>query len=239
MSKKTFRNLVIIWLICGTTMVGAGEIAVIEIAESWATESGSGFALDLFTEINKVVDLPLEITPVPFSRAIKMFKEKQATCYLGGDKKAAWDYMNMHALESTPFFEGRVEVFTLRSQPIISSVDTLKTKIIGVQRAVHSLMKNLKHLELNYATVNSTLQNYFKLQKGRIDAFIGYGEHLPSEMSASIHNDPGFVLYANNESLVCHVTKSNQRIIDTFNKGLAEIKSNGTFQALYKKYFGM
>ncbi len=237
MSKNILRHILTIYVICCTTIVWADEIVVIETEESWANKSGSGFALELFNEINKVVDLPLKITPAPFARAIKIFQKKQAECYLGGDKKAAWDYMNIHALESTPFFEGRVEVFTLHYQPTISSVDTLKTKIIGVQNAVHSLMRNIQHLKLNFEVVNTSLQNYKKLQRGRIDAFIGYGAHLPASIADSIHSDPGFVLYANKESLVCHSTINNQKIIDTFNKGLAEIKANGTYQALYNKYF--
>ncbi len=239
MSFNIFKYILIIFFFFSSTVILADEIVVIEIEDGWADKSGNGFALELFNEIDKVIDLPLELTPVPFARAIRMFQVKKAVCYLGGDETAAWDFLKTKVITSSAFLEGRIEVFTLRSQLKISDVKTLKMKKVGVQRSVHSLMEKLDHLKLDFDIVNSTLQNYKKLQMGRIDAFIGYKEHLPGNIIDSIHNDPGFVLYASKESLVCHENKNTQSIIEKFNKGLTEIKVNGTFQTIYKKYYGL
>jgi polar amino acid transport system substrate-binding protein len=119
----------------------------------------------------------------------------------------------------------------------IKSLDDLQGKRIGVQRGTTGadLAATVKGAELSRYEIIDDAFN--ALAADRVDAVVN--DFAVSAYAATKRDD--FVIAAQvptDEGYGFVFSKENTALRDAFNKGLAEVKANGTYDQIYEKWFG-
>lgn len=232
--SQIIKKLSCIFIIIFSTNAQSVSLTM-QLIEGWVEENEKGFALEVFNAINNEVKIPFELYKMPTARAFRYFSQQKTNCFLGGDKKAAYEMLNINVLASEPFLTTSMIIMTATSQPKISSLKQLEGKTLGVEFGV-----NLNIFDVDFSKIQIAYGHYKNqlqmLALNRLDARIGYYPDKESTLK-NIHFDRNLVLYSNDDSLICHVTEENRQLISRFNLGLRTIKQNGVFKKLWNKYF--
>ena len=204
--------------------------------KGWVLPDGSGYAHEIFKAVNQETSLNVSLSIVPLARAINHFQKHKVDCFLGGDKKIFYDLAKLNVLSSEQFLETNFVISTLKTSPLISSIEQLEGKNIGVERGIDTgiLKDDFSQVNINAGMFSNQLE---MLKLGRISAILGYypdQTHIFDEL----HFDPDFIQYSYSDRLNCVVSEGNKEIIMRFNQGLAKIKAKGIYQKIYNKYFG-
>jgi polar amino acid transport system substrate-binding protein len=143
---------------------------------------------------------------------------------------------------SDPYFEAK-QLILVPNQSDVTSLKDLKGKRIGVQTATtgefavqQAFGKTYKLLK-GYDDTPTAIDD---LKLGRLDAVVAdngvvmeYVKKL-GKGKFKVVEDPAF----KPEYYGIIVKRGNQELLDKINKGLKKIKSNGTYNQIYRKYFG-
>ncbi|OYD08059.1 basic amino acid ABC transporter substrate-binding protein [Paludifilum halophilum] len=151
------------------------------------------------------------------------------------DRKKNYDF-------SDPYFEAKQLILVPESSKS-DSLQDLKGKKIGVQAATTGEEVVKKAFGKTYQGLrgyDSTPAAIDDLGNGRVDAVVAdngvvkeYMKRLP-EGQFKIVEDDSF----EPEQYGIAVQKGNQEVLDKINSGLKTIKKDGTYDQIYKKYFG-
>ncbi|MFC3150842.1 transporter substrate-binding domain-containing protein [Litoribrevibacter euphylliae] len=213
----------------------ATNVAVQELS-GWYLTDGTGFANEVFQAVDREVPLNAQVRALPLIRAIYSFKENKSDCFIGGDKKIFNDLAQLQVRSSELFLEVHYVISTLKSEPMISSLAQLKGKRIGVERGI-----DINILKDDFSDVKVELglfESHLKMLKlNRISAILGYYPDHHNVLNQT-HFDPNFIQYSYTDRLNCSVDPKNEEIINKFNMGLKAIKESGTYDRIWKKYFG-
>ncbi|WP_193014167.1 MULTISPECIES: arginine ABC transporter substrate-binding protein [Gammaproteobacteria] len=124
----------------------------------------------------------------------------------------------------------------------ISDVASLKGKQIGVQNGTtHQKFINEQHKEMKTVPYDSYQNAVLDLKNGRIEAIFGdtavVNEWLKKNPELGIVGDKVADPNYFGTGLAIAVRKGNADLQDKLNKALAEVKADGTYDVIYKKWF--
>lgn len=204
------------------------------------TEEFEGFDVDLMKEIGKRMGLEVEFVNVAWEGIIPglVAHKYDVICSamtITEERKKQVDF-------SDPYFEAWQVIVVRADNTDISKAEDLAGKVVGVQIGTtgqfvaEDLVKS--GIEFEIKTYDTTPDALLDLKNGNIDAVIidnGVAEK-------ALKNNPdvykivgGKLSY---EEYGIAVAKDNPELLKAINKALKEIKEDGTYDKIYKKWFG-
>ena len=143
---------------------------------------------------------------------------------------------------SSPYFDA-VQLIAVKADAKVSKLDDLKPLKVGVQNGTtgeEAVSKLQGKNSPNIKRFESTPLALKELEAGGVDAVvadngvvINYVANNAGSKFKTV-SDPNFTP----EQYGIAVKKGNADLLAKLNKGVADIKADGTYEAIYKKYFG-
>jgi polar amino acid transport system substrate-binding protein len=143
---------------------------------------------------------------------------------------------------TAPYFDA-VQLIAVKATSKVAKFDDLKKLKVGVQTGTtgdEAVTKLLGKTNTNVKRFESTPLALKELEAGGVDAVvadngvvINYVTNNPGAKFKTVA-DKAFVP----EQYGFAVKKGNAELLDKLNKGLADIKADGSYDAIYAKYFG-
>ncbi|MHA4988209.1 basic amino acid ABC transporter substrate-binding protein [Cetobacterium somerae] len=237
--KKIFKNLVLfLMLIMSTLTFAKGKLYVGTNAEFPPFEyldKGEvvGFDIDLVKAIGKKLDMEIVIKDMAFDGLIPALETNKIDIVIAG--MTASDERKMAVNFSNPYYTANQVIILNDNNNDIKTFDDLNGKLVGVMLGftgdvVVSEMKDVKSKKYNasYAAI-------MELQNNKIDAVV-----LDSETALNyVKNNKGLKLAETSgepEEYAIAISKKNSELLNKINTALDELKKDGTYETLLKKY---
>jgi two-component system sensor histidine kinase EvgS len=197
----------------------------------------SGFNVELLKEASKLAGYDGVFRLTPWDKAVKDLETGKIDAitgmYYSEERALKFDF-------SLPYILVSSGVFVPENSPVKSLKD-LEGLIIGVQNKdiMHDYaLKNLKKSKI--ITENDPIDTLRLLEKNKVDAVL-----LSSKIQGAYYlfeNKINNIRYFNtelNQLQYCFaVKKGNRKLIEKLNESLFILKTNGTYNRLYEKWFG-
>lgn len=206
--------------------------------EDEKTQEIVGFDVDLIKEIGKRIGLEVKIQPAAFDTIIQALNAKKFDCVVSAMTitEERLEQVNF----SDPYIDSDQSVAVKKGSQI-KSLEDLNGKIVGVQRGTTGELK-AQELKEKYGikeikSYDDTLMAFEDLKAGRVDAVVN---DYPVT-AYLVKKDPVFEIVAKiptGEKYGIAVRKDSEELLKAINKALAEIKEDGTYDRIYKKWFG-
>ena len=118
------------------------QTVVLPLVAWWVEEDGSGFMMEVYSAALQKAGLTPENRFRPLKRALAEYQNKKHDCFLGGDEKTMWDYLQIKVIAaSEPTIVSNFVAYTLKSQPKISSKKELEGKRVTHCRRLSTSVK--------------------------------------------------------------------------------------------------
>lgn len=197
----------------------------------------SGFNIDIMNAVSIQTGTNIEYYPMPWNQAVKALRSGQVDAIQGMKKtearKGTYEF-------SAPYFTSSQAIFVLKDNIYIRKVDDLEGRKVAVQRGdvATDLLSRVKQVQLIEA---DNQQEAIQLLTGeKVDAFVGNritGQYfLQKSRQQPLTKIVGEPLDATDYGVA--VMPENKGLLSVFNKGISQIKSDGTYQKIEKKWFG-
>ncbi|EKN66644.1 extracellular solute-binding protein [Neobacillus bataviensis LMG 21833] len=199
-----------------------------------------GIDIDLINAIAKNQDFKIELSPMDFGGIIPAMQANQLDVAIAGmsitdERKKVVDF-------STPYFDAGLTVVVKKDNSIIKSVDDLKGKTVAVKKGTTGAkyaVDNASKLEIKVVQFNDSPAMFQEVSNGNADALI---EDYPVISYAIAQKDLGLKIVGdrlNGDQYGIAVLKGqNKDLLEKINKGLAELKKDGTYDKIVKTYLG-
>ncbi|WP_100751676.1 transporter substrate-binding domain-containing protein [Vibrio salilacus] len=238
------RSLLI--LVFGAFITFLAQAATITAAQDpWAPfvqkdKANPGVSVEILTEALKSQGHQLDFKIMPWARALNEVKEGRvdvlvATWYTT-ERTSFLSYSDPYLENSLKFIKRAGDSFEY------NGMDSLNGKTVGIVRDYGYGDMFLGASNFNKPEANDLVGNAKKLLAKRIDLTLEDELVAKSTLSGAGMNLSDFEFTDNALSVnSLHITSglanpNHQMYIDAFNKGLAEIKTNGTFDKILVKY---
>ncbi|PLS05810.1 transporter substrate-binding domain-containing protein [Neobacillus cucumis] len=199
-----------------------------------------GIDIDLINAIAKNQGFKIELNPMDFGGIIPAMQANQLDVAIAGmsitdERKKVVDF-------STPYFDAGLTVVVKKDNSNIKSVDDLKGKTVAVKKGTTGAkfaQDNASKLGINVVQFNDSPAMFQEVSNGNADALI---EDYPVISYAIAQKDLGLKIVGdrlNGDQYGIAVLKGqNQDVLKKINKGLAELKKDGTYDKIVKSYLG-
>ncbi|WP_221075094.1 substrate-binding periplasmic protein [Agarivorans aestuarii] len=203
-----------------------------------------GFINAVIKAAFKTSNIHVKYRYLPWQRALSA---SQAGTYSATSYWAKKQQRNSHFLHSDPLWYGGSVLVSLSKNGEYNSLSSLQGKVIGAVRGYtysEEFWQLGKEEKYEIQEVNSDLQNLKKLLAGRIDAFIIDNvaasvlikNQLTPYQQAAISVSKNYIITASVHLLISRKTHRADLLLKSFNKGLQQIVSNGTYHKISLRY---
>lgn len=201
-----------------------------------------GFSHDILDAAAKSQNLKLEFTNTPFEGLFANVNKGDsdialASITINDERKQQLDF-------STPYFEAtQMIVTTQRAGDGIKTFNDLKNHTVSVQSATSGdlIMQDLQGKDSTNIKRFENMPLAFKeLQSGGVDAVVGDSSvvsfYVSQNPNAKLNTvvDPSFI---KEEYGFAFKKGRNDGLREAINKGLAQIKTDGTYDKIYQQWF--
>ena len=220
----------------GTIKVGTEPtFAPFEFADKDA-KNYDGFDMDLIRAIGQKLNRKVEIVNMGFDALIPALNSGNIDVAIAGmsiteDRKKAVDF-------SDPYYVSGLTVVVNKDNTAIKGINDLTNKKIAVQIGTTGADKAAKIQGTTVRAFNTNTEAFLELKNKNVDAVIidkPVAAYYLTKEPKSGAMMVGETMDA--ESYGMAMKKNNKRL-DKLNKVLAELKQNGEYDKLYKKWFG-
>ncbi|MGG3467625.1 transporter substrate-binding domain-containing protein [Neobacillus pocheonensis] len=199
-----------------------------------------GIDIELINAIAKNQGFKIELSPMDFGGIIPAMQANQLDVAIAGmsitdERKKVVDF-------STPYFDAGLTVVVNKDNSSIKSVDDLKGKKIAVKKGTTGAkyaQDNAAKLGITVVQFNDSPAMFQEVSNGNADALI---EDYPVISYAIAQKDLGLKIVGdrlNGDQYGIAVLKGqNQDLLKKIDKGLAELKKDGTYDKIIKTYLG-
>jgi glutamine transport system substrate-binding protein len=197
-----------------------------------------GIDIDLINAIAKNQNFKIELNPMDFGGIIPAMQANQLDVAIAGmsitdDRKKVVDF-------STPYFDAGLTVVVKKDNSTTKSVNDLKGKTVAVKKGTTGAkfaQDNASKLGINVVQFNDSPAMFQEVSNGNADALI---EDYPVISYAIAQKDLGLKIVGdrlNGDQYGIAVLKGqNKDLLEKINKGLAELKKDGTYDKIVKTY---
>jgi len=200
-----------------------------------------GFDIEVMKALADKIGIDVKFVPTPFEGIFNFLAQGDRDLLISAititdERKQTVDF-------SDPYFEASQLIAVPASNSTVQKFDDLKTLKIGVQSATtgDEVVQNLVGKNNpNIKRLDSTPLVLKELEAGGVDAVVAddpvVRNYITNNPSARLRvvSDASFP----KEYYGIAVRKGNTELLTQINKGLAEIKADGTFARINEKYFG-
>jgi ABC-type amino acid transport substrate-binding protein len=195
-----------------------------------------GFCIDIINEVCKRINEPCEYKPISFENQISSLNSGLIDITFSPSPiilTHSGDY-----IFSTPYMTSNGVFVALNSK--IKTIDDIKNKKIGTLRESH-----LEHILLQY-TSKGNIKTYPEISglmsaiaRGDVDALIlnvMLVKYFAYNKIVNFHIIGSPINLGNGYGIIA--LKKNAELINRINKALIQMENDGTYEGIYKKYFG-
>jgi len=207
--------------------------------ESMEGTTPVGFDVELATAIAKKLGLKLNVISTAWDGIIPGLKTKKYDVILSAmtitpDRKKQINF-------SSPYIDSDQSIAVVNNSPIKTQAD-LKGKVVGVQidttgqTTAEGIQKagGLKEIQ----KFDTILVAFEALEQGKVDAIIN-DYPVNSYVSTKRGKTKVIVKIKTNEQYGIGVNKTNTSLLSSINKALQQVRDDGTYTTIYKKWFGV
>ena len=199
-----------------------------------------GIDIDLIQAIAKDQGFTVELSPMDFGGIIPALQANQLDVAIAGmsitdERKKVVDF-------SEPYFDAGLTVVVNKDNTAVKSVDDLKGKTVAVKKGTTGAkyaQDNSKKLGIKVVQFNDSPAMFQEVSNGNAEALI---EDYPVISYAITQKDLGLQIVGerlNGDQYGIAVLKGkNQELLEQINKGLANLKEDGTYDEILKTYLG-
>jgi len=199
-----------------------------------------GIDIDLINAIAKNQGFKIELSPMDFGGIIPAMQANQLDVAIAG--MSITDERNKIVDFSEPYFDAGLTVIVKKDNTEIKSVDDLKGKTVAVKKGTTGAKyatDNATKLNIKVVQFNDSPAMFQEVSNGNADALI---EDYPVISYAIAQQDLGLKIVGdrlNGDQYGIAVLKGkNADLLEKINKGLAELKEDGTYDEIVKTYLG-
>lgn len=197
----------------------------------------SGFEYDVLMEIAKRQGFHLTFTPYTWEGLFDTLEKGQADIVSSGI--TITDERKQKMLFTDPHFETETVLLTHKDKPDMKKFTDMKGKKIAVQK--NTLQGNIVEqyggtpiaLETSWLAVKHTMTKQSDASLGDYGLFKYLSKNYEAE-GLVVVQDPS----STKEQLGFGVKKDNTALQAKLNQGLQQIKTDGTYERIYQKWFG-
>ncbi|MEH7506035.1 transporter substrate-binding domain-containing protein [Neobacillus drentensis] len=199
-----------------------------------------GIDIELINAVAKNQGFKIKLSPMDFGGIIPAMQANQLDVAIAGmsitdDRKKVVDF-------STPYFDAGLTVVVKKDNTSIQSVENLKGKKIAVKKGTTGAkyaQDNAAKLGITVVQFNDSPAMFQEVSNGNADALI---EDYPVISYAIAQKDLGLKIVGdrlNGDQYGIAVLKGqNEDLLKKINKGLEELKKDGTYDKIIKTYLG-
>lgn len=200
-----------------------------------------GFDIDVMKALAQKIGIEVKFVPTPFEGFFNFLAQGDRDLLISAititdERKQTVDF-------SEPYFEASQLIAVAANNTKVQKFDDLKTLKVGVQSATtgDEVVQNLLGKNsANIKRLDSTPLALKELETGGVDAVVAddavvknYITNNPSSKLRTV-SDAGFP----KEYYGIAVRKGNTELLNKVNKGMADLKADGTFDKISAQYFG-
>jgi len=243
--------LAVVLAACGTNSDsketnGAGKVYKVGVDTTYPPfefkegDQYKGIDIELIKAIAKNQGFKINLTPMDFGGIIPAMQANQLDVAIAGmsitdERKKVVDF-------SSPYFNAGLTVVVKKDNKDIKSVNDLKGKKVAVKKGTTGAkyaQDNASKLGIEVVQFNDSPAMFQEVSNGNADALI---EDYPVISYAIAQKDLGLKIVGdrlNGDQYGIAVLKGqNQDVLKKINKGLAELKKDGTYDKIIKTYLG-
>lgn len=196
-----------------------------------------GFNIDIVRAVSIEKGIDIEIIPMPWYKAIEALNNGEIDAIQGMKFSESRD---MHYDFSIPYIDTPNSIFVRNDNKYIHDIEDLKDKKVAIQKNdISKYLLSDRDIK-NLTEVNNQEEALIKLINKEIDAYVG------NKLTGAYYiQKKGFEEYVKTvgedllvENYCVATLEGNEEIIGIFNDGIKKIINNGTYDKIYKKWFG-
>ena len=197
-----------------------------------------GFDVDLADAICKKIDATCDFTNQSFDSLIPGLKFRRYDVVMAG--MDITPEREKQVLFTQPYYDN--SALFIASKGKVANIAALKGLRVGVQNGTtHQKYLTDKHPEITMVPYDSYQNAMLDLKNGRLNAVFGdtavVNEWLKKDPQLSSVGDKVTDKDYFGTGLGIAVRQGNASLQQSLDKGLAEVKADGTYQAIYHKWF--
>ncbi|USK76820.1 transporter substrate-binding domain-containing protein [Peribacillus frigoritolerans] len=205
----------------------------------YLSDSGvyTGFNVDIMNAISIETGIRFEYYPMPWNEAVQAMRSGKVDAIQGmkynQEREGIYDF-------SAPYFTSSQGIFVLKDNMFIRKIEDLKGRKVAVQKGdvASGLLSKVDRLQL--VETNNQQEAVQSLIDGKVDAFIGNritGQYfLQKNEQQSLIKIVGEPLGTTKYAVA--VMPKNKELLTLFNQAISQIKKDGTYEKIEKKWFG-
>lgn len=194
----------------------------------------TGFDIELVNEIGKVMDADVKVLDMSFDGLLPALQMKKVDLVIAG--MTATEERKKTVAFTQPYYTASQVIIVKKGNNSIKSFDDLKGKKVAVMLGFtgDTIVSEIEGV--NVERFNAAYAGIMALQADKVEAVV-----LDSEPAKNyVKQNQGLVLAeadAEQEEYAIALRKNDKALLEKVEKALAELKANGTYDALIKKYF--
>lgn len=206
------------------------------VVESDEAQVYRGFNVDIMKAIALETGMEIQFRPMKWSQALQALEQGELDVIQGMkydiNRLGQYDFSQEYLISSQAIF--------VRNDSYISGLDDIKGQQIAVQEGdiAHQQLKN----NPDYILVPVPYQTdaFELLLQGEVAAVVGnkLAGHYILQRTDNVRKVKTVGDEINPERYGAAVRKGNTQLLETLNRGLVDIKRNGTYEKIYVKWFG-
>ena len=203
------------------------------------TDEWTGFDMDLMSKIaDSLGGLKLSVTIQPFDGI--WLAPKAKTCDVVASAMTITPERQANALFTDPYFDADQSLLvSVANKDSLTSIESLDGKTIAVQSGTTGEAYAKDHAPAG-ATIKSfdePAAMFLALESGQVDAVL---QDLPVNADRAMKNEKVVVAatFSTGEQYGFSVAQDNTALADAINNALTDLRSAGTYDTIYEKYFG-
>lgn len=194
----------------------------------------TGFDIELVNEIGKVMDADVKVLDMSFDGLLPALQMKKVDLVIAG--MTATEERKKTVSFTQPYYTASQVIIVKEGNNSIKSFDDLKGKKVAVMLGFTGDVVVSEMEDVKVERFNAAYAGIMALQADKVEAVV-----LDSEPAKNyVKQNPGLVLAeadAEQEEYAIALRKNDKALLEKVEKALAELKANGTYDALIKKYF--
>ena len=192
-----------------------------------------GFDMDLIKAVGNKIGMEVVIKDMSFDGLIPALEANKVDIVIAGMTSS--DERKMAVNFSTPYYTANQVIILNEDNNNIKSFDDLQGKLVGVMLGFTGDVVVSEMSDVKTKKYNASYASIMELQNKKIDAVV-----LDSETALNyIENNKGIKLAEGKgelEEYAIAISKKNTELLEKINLAIKELKEDGTYDTLLKKY---
>lgn len=194
-----------------------------------------GFNVDVLKAVALSTGYEIRFRPMPWADALKALERGEVHAVGGmkydSERDKVYDFSEAYMMNS-------LAIFVLKDMQAIASIEDLAGRKVAVQKDAIAYQR-LKNEPIELVITTNQEEALELLLNGKVEA--AFGNNLTGQYILQRTKKNQYIKIvggAIDSEGYCVAVKNGDPMLDIFNKGLKEIKQNGTYDKIYVKWFG-